>query len=113
MALVSIDTQLFLLTGGLALGMTIVAWQAFRLREIYRSRSALVGAVTFLLLGSRQVYNLFRLRSNIADARTRGIMIDHLSLEQWLVGVVWGYAIVIGFLIWMHWQHRDLKRLGL
>lgn len=109
----SIDAQLYILTSGLALGMVVVAWQAFRLRKVYRSHSALIGAITFLLLGSRQVYTLFRLRSNIAQARRQGIMIDHLSLEQWLVGVVWGYAIVIGFLIWMHWQHRDLEKLGL
>lgn len=109
----SIDAQLYILTSGLALGMAVVAWQAFRLRKVYRSHSALIGAITFVLLGSRQVYTLFRLRSNIAQARRQGVMIDHLSLEQWLVGVVWGYAIVIGFLIWMHWQHRDLEKLGL
>lgn len=103
----SIDTQLFVFTGGLAVGMLFVAWMAYRLRRIYRTNSALVGALAFIALAARQVYGLLRLRSQIAEARTKGVMIDHLSLEQWLVGVGWAYLIVILFIVWMLWQRHD------
>lgn len=106
----TIDTQLYLLTGGLSVLGLVSAWQAWRLRMIYRSRSSWIGMVTFLLLGGRQAYSLFRLRTNISDARARGAMIDHLTIEQWIVGVLWVYAIMIGFVAWQHWQHRELER---
>lgn len=112
-AVVSIDAQLYLLTSGLAILGLIAAWQAFRLRKIYRTYSSWIGAVTFLLLAGRQVYVLYRLRSNIAEARRLGYMIDHLSLEQWIVGVLWMYLTAVGFVLWQHRQHRDLKRLGI
>lgn len=108
----SIDVQLYLIVGGLVVCSLITTWQAFQLRKIYRSSSSLIGALAFLAFGGKQVYGLVRLKSNIAGARLRGVMIDHLSTEQWLVGVVWSYAIVFGFILWMHWQHRDLKKLG-
>ena len=110
--LLSIDTQLYLIAGGLTLLLLFAAWQAFKLRGIYRSNSSWVGAFTFFLLASRQAFTLYRLKSNIAAARARGIMIDHLTTEQWLVAVVWAYAVAIGFVVWMHWQRQDLKRLG-
>lgn len=109
----TIDNQLYLLTGGLAVLSIIAAWQASKLRSIYRSGSSWVGAITFFLLGARHVYSLVRLKSNIAGARARGVMIDHLTTEQWIVGVGWVYVIMIGFVAWQHWQHRDLKKLGI
>ena len=109
----SIDLQLYLLSGGLAGGGAIAAWQSFRRRKIYRSTSAFIGMVTFVLLGTRQVYSILRLRSSIAQARTRGTMIEHLSIEQWIVGVLWGYLIIVGFVLWQHWQHLEIKRLTL
>lgn len=108
----SIDHQLFLIVGGFALAMLIPAWQSFQLRAIYRSGSSAVGALTFLMLAGKNVYGFLRLRANIADARAKGIMIDHLTPEQWIVGVVWSFAIAAGFIWWLHWQHRDLKKLG-
>lgn len=109
----SIDTQLYLLTAGIAIGMSIVAWQAFQLRKIYRSHSSLIGALSFLALGLKQVYGLIRLHSLIAEARAKGVMIEHLSIEQWLVGVFWNYLIIMSFIFWLHLQHRDLKQLGI
>lgn len=112
-AVVSIDAQLYILTSGLAALGLIAAWQALRLRNIYRSYSSWIGAITFLLLAGRQVYALIRLRANLAEARRLGYMIDHLSTEQWLVGVVWPYAVIVGFILWQDRQHRDLKKLGI
>lgn len=109
----SIDLQLYLITIGIVAGTLIAAWQAFKLRSIYRSNSSLFGAFVFLLLGARQLYGLIRLKSTIADLRAKGVMIDHLTTEQWIVGVVWVYAIVIGFIIWQHWKRRDLRKLGI
>jgi hypothetical protein len=108
----TIDFQLYLITSGLAVGALIAAWKAFHLRSILRSRSSLFGAFIFLLLGARQSYSLFRLKANLVDARAKGYMIDHLSTEQWLVGVLWPYVVIYGFVFWLYWQHRDLKRLG-
>lgn len=109
----NIDAQLYILTSGLAALGLVAAWQAYRLRKIYRTYSSWIGAVTFLLLAGRQVYALIRLRANIAEARRLGYMIDHLSAEQWVVGILWPYVIFTGFILWQHWQHRDLKRLGI
>lgn len=108
----NIDVQLYLLTSGLAILGLVATWQAFRLRKIYRSYSSWIGAFTFLLLAGRQVYALYRLKSNLAEARRLGYMIDHLSVEQWIVGIVWPYAIFAGFIAWQHWQRADLKKLG-
>lgn len=99
MAVVSIDTQLYILTSGLAILGLIAAWQAFRLRSIYRSYSSWIGAFTFLLLAGRQVYALYRLKANLAEARRLGYMIDHLSAEQWVIGVLWPYVILAGFVL--------------
>lgn len=111
--LLAIDTQLYLITSGIAALTLIAAWQAFKLRSIYRSGSSLFGACVFLLLGARQLYGLIRLHSTIADLRAKGVMIDHLTVEQWLVGVVWIYAILVGFVVWQHWKRNDLKKLGI
>lgn len=109
----SIDTQLYILSVGICIIQLIPIYQAYVLKTLYKSNSALFGAFVFFLSGSRQAYVLFRLRYNIADARAKGYMIDHLTLEQWLVGIVWIYAIGIGFVIWLHWKRYDLKKLGL
>lgn len=109
----TIDTQLYLITAGLALGSAVAAWQAFQLRNFYRSGSALFGAFVFLSLGARQIYTLIRLHAAIADARARGIMIDHLSTEQWIVGVAWTYQITIGFIVWQYWKRQDLRKYGI
>lgn len=109
----SIDVQLYLLTSGLASLGLVAVWQAWRLRRIYRSYASWIGAATFLLLSGRQVYALVRLHANLAEARRIGYMIDHLSLEQWIVGVLWPYAIFAGFVLYQHQQRRDLKRLGI
>lgn len=110
--MISIDTQLYLITGGLAVLVGFAAYQAYRLKDLYRSKSSAFGAFVFMLFGLRQIYTLFRLKHNIADARAKGVMIESLSLEQWLVGVLWAYAIAIGFVIWLYWQRNDLKKLG-
>lgn len=119
----SIDAQLFVITGGLAVCSLFATWQAFRLRAIYRSKASWVGAVTFLLWGGRHVYSLTTLRGNIAKSRLiieeaklkgvnlRGVTLDHLTGEQWL-NIIWIYAIAFGFIWWQHLQHRDLKKLG-
>lgn len=109
----TIDTQLFLITGGLVICAVIAAWQAWKLGGILRANSAKFGAFVFFLLGARQVYGMIRLKANIADARARGVMIDRLTVEQWIVGVIWVYAIMIGFIVWMHWRRSDLKKLGI
>lgn len=109
----SIDVQLYLLTGGLTVLGLVAAWQAFRLGTIYRSHASWIGAVTFLLLAGRQAYALYRLQHNINEARERGYMIERLTAEQWLVGVLWGYVIMAGFITWQHLQRRDLKKIGL
>ena len=108
----TIDTQLFLITGGLTICSLVCAWQAYMLGGILRANSAKFGAFVFFLLGARQVYGMIRLKANIATARARGVMIDQLTVEQWLVGVIWVYAIMIGFIIWLHWRRSDLKKLG-
>lgn len=108
----SIDVQLYLLSGGLAVLGLVAAAQSLRLRKIYRSRSSWIGAFAFLLLAGRQVYALYRLKANLAEARRLGYMIDHLSVEQWIVGVLWPYAILASFVIWQHWQHREFKKFG-
>lgn len=112
-AVVSIDAQLYVLTGGLATLGIVAARQAWRLRTIYRSHASWIGAITFLLLAGRQIYALYRLQHNIKEARLRGYMIERLTAEQWIVGVLWGYAIMGGFVLYQHYQHRDLKKLGI
>ena len=112
-AVVSVDIQLYLLSSGLTTLSMVAAWQSWRLRKIYRSRSSLIGVVTFVLLGGRQAYVLFRLKNNIAAARAKGLMIESLTTEQWIVSVLWAFAIMIGFVTWQHWQHRELKALGI
>lgn len=109
----TIDTKLYLITGGIAALSLVATWQAFRLKTIYGSGSSLFGAFVFFLFGARQFYLLIRLKTQIAEARAQGVMIDKLTVEQWVVGVIWVYAIVIGFVIWMHWRRRDLKKLGI
>lgn len=111
--IMSIDAQLYLLTGGLSIIIGFAAYQAYTLKNLYKSKSSALGAFIFILLGARQVYSLLRLHHNIADARANGVMIDHLTLEQWLVGVVWAYLIAFGFTIWLHWQRNDLRKLGI
>jgi hypothetical protein len=103
----SIDVQLYLLNAGLTGGAFFAAWQAFGLRKTYRSKSSWVGAFTFLSMGLHQAYDLYRLQSAIAEARAKGYMIDHLTTEQWLSGVLWLYVIVAGFILWLHLQHRE------
>lgn len=79
---------------------------------------------TFILLGLQRLYGLYRLKANIATSRLildeakakgvnlRGVSLDRLSPEQW-VGIIWSFAILAGFILWQHWQYRDLKRLGM
>lgn len=109
----SIDAQLYILTGGLVILIGIAAIQAFLLKNIYKSKSSTFGAFVFVLFGLRQLYTFFRLKSNIALARQQGVMVDHLNLEQWIVVVLWPYLIAIGFVIWLQWRRNDLKKLGI
>jgi hypothetical protein len=110
--MLSIDSQLYLLTAGLVLGMGFASYQAFRLKLSYRSHSSLIGSLAFMALTGRQVYGLYRLRSAIAEARAKGVMIERLSWEQWVVNVGWVYLVVALFIWWLTWQRRDLKKLG-
>lgn len=109
----SIDAQLYVITAGLTLGVLVAAWQAYQLKKLYRSKSSAFGAFVFVLFGARQTYSLLRLKANISAARAQGTMIDHLNAEQWIVGVVWAYAIIVGFNVWLHWKYLDLKKLGI
>jgi len=90
-------------------GLTIV--QSILLWRFYRSYSWLIGAVTFLLLGARQVWALLQLPAAIIQAQMQGTMITHLTAQQW-IGVVWAYVIGMGFIAFLDRQRRDLKKLG-
>lgn len=110
-SLFTIDVQLYLFTAGLTLALLVAAWQAGRLHNEYRSRSSVVGALAFLLLALRQVYAMLTLRSAIADARTRGFMIEQFTLEQWLTLVIWPYIVAGLFIWWLTWKRIENRRL--
>lgn len=108
-----IEAQLYIITGGICILFLIPIYQAYVLKTLYKSKSSLFGAFVFFLVGSRQTYALFRLKHNINELKAKGVIIEKLTIEQWLVGVVWVYAIAIGLIIWLHWKRHDLKKLGL
>ena len=119
----SIDIQLYIISGGLVVLSGVAAWQAFRLRAVYRSKASWIGMVTFILLGLQRLYGFYGLKKNIAKSRLiiedakakgvnlRGVNLDRLSPEQW-VGIAWSIIVLLGFIAWQHWQHRDLRRIG-
>jgi hypothetical protein len=107
----NIVTQLILILLGITIiyGLTVV--QSMLLWRFYQSRSWLIGAATFFLLGARQIWALLQLPSQIIQAQLQGVMITRLTAVQW-IAVVWAYIIGIGFICFLDWQRRDLKRLG-
>lgn len=117
----TIDVQIWVVSGTFTLLSLVAAWQAWRLKKIYRSGSSWIGMITFILLGGQRLYGLFRLQANIEKSRAiieeakakgvnmRGVNLDRLSPEQWL-GVAWSFAIIFGFIVWQHWQHRDFEK---
>jgi hypothetical protein len=109
---VSIVTQLILILLGITIiyGLTIV--QSILLWRFYKSWSWLIGAVTFFLLGARQIWGLLQLPSAIIQAQMQGTMITHLTGQQW-IGVVWAYIIGAGFICFLDHQRRDLLKLGI
>lgn len=88
-----------------------IMFQIVALARIYHSGAWLVGAVAFILLGSKQIKNLLRLPAAIMDAQAKGVMINHLSLEQW-IDVIWSYAAIAAFIWFLDWLRRDLKKIG-
>lgn len=107
----NIVTLLLLIVLSIAVLYTVIIVQVVVLARIYRMRSWWVGAGTFVLLGGRQIFGLIRLPSAIIEAQLKGVMIEHLNNEQWLM-VVWGYVIVVGFIVFLDWLRRDLKKIG-
>ena len=107
-----IVTTLILVLLGLAICFAVIAFQMVTLARIYRSWSWWVGASTFGLLGAKQTYGVLKLPSMILQAQLKGVMIDHLSAEQW-INVGWSYLIAVGFIVWLDWLRRDLSKIGL
>lgn len=107
----NIVTELILILLGITViyGLTIV--QSYLLWRFFKSYSWLIGAATFFLLGARQIWALLQLPSAIIQAQLQGILINHLTGQQW-IGIVWAYIIGIGFIAFLDWQRRDLKKLG-
>lgn len=64
-----------------------------------------------MLLAGMQIKGLVRLPSAIVEAQRKGYMFEQLTASQW-VDVVWSYLIVVGFIVFLDWLRRDLKKLG-
>lgn len=107
----NIVTLLMLVVLGLGIAFAVVMFQVIILARIYRSWAWWVGAGTFVLLASRQIYGLVTLPSSLVQAQMKGTMIERLTWDQWLL-VLWAYAIVAGFIWFFDWLRRDLKKLG-
>lgn len=105
--------QFYLLTCGICFLSGVAALQALMFKKYYPSGSSWLGMIAFVLWGLRFAYNTYRLGHSIEEARAKGYMIEHLTTEQWLVAVIWAYAITLAFILWQHWRRWDLKKLGI
>jgi hypothetical protein len=108
----SIVTQLILILLGITAIYVLTVVQSILLWRFYQSRSWMIGASIFLSLGARQIWALIQLPSQIIQAQLQGVMITHLTGQQW-IGIVWAYQIGLGFICFLDYQRRDLLKLGI
>ena len=105
-------SQLLLLSFLFAVGYVVIVFQVVALSRLYQSAGWRLLAIGFTAAGLMQVWRLIRFPLTMVQARVRGTLPEHLTLEQWVsIGVA--FAIVGILIAGFDKLRRDLRKIGI